>query len=260
MRTYLGSVGIDSRILDFGNRWTWMVSFTPRPPNTQGKSPRQPLDRRLGGPQSRSGHTLTCQTAIHCFGLLIDLSIFLDFLFTAASRTALRPTQPPTEGVPGALSLWVKRPGREANHSPPSSAEVTNAWSYTSTPQYAFRLWCLVNHSDNFTLYVYLYPFLRRNFSHLPFLSIVQLFVQLSFVYTPVHLFDYLTIHLLFTFSPVHSFTCPPIQSLLRPIIFLIIRSLIYVFVQSSISSFIRSYVKSFVLILKHTCIYWIIN
>jgi len=33
---------------------------------------------------------------------------------------------------PGALSLGVKRPGREADHSPPSSAEVKNAWSYTS--------------------------------------------------------------------------------------------------------------------------------
>jgi hypothetical protein len=33
-----------------------------------------------------------------------------------------------------ALSLRVKRPGREAGHSPPSSAEVKNAWSYTSTP------------------------------------------------------------------------------------------------------------------------------
>jgi hypothetical protein len=28
----------------------------------------------------------------------------------------------------------VKRPGREADHSPPCSAEVKNAWSYTSTP------------------------------------------------------------------------------------------------------------------------------
>jgi hypothetical protein len=27
----------------------------------------------------------------------------------------------------------VKRPEREADHSPPSSAEVKNAWSYTST-------------------------------------------------------------------------------------------------------------------------------
>jgi hypothetical protein len=35
---------------------------------------------------------------------------------------------------PGALSLGIKRPGREADHSPPSSAEVKNAWSYTSTP------------------------------------------------------------------------------------------------------------------------------
>jgi hypothetical protein len=36
--------------------------------------------------------------------------------------------------VPGALSLVVKRSGREADHSPPSSAEVKNARSYTSTP------------------------------------------------------------------------------------------------------------------------------
>jgi hypothetical protein len=33
-------------------------------------------------------------------------------------------TQPPIQWVPGAISLGVKRPGREADHSPPSSAEV----------------------------------------------------------------------------------------------------------------------------------------
>jgi hypothetical protein len=32
------------------------------------------------------------------------------------------------------LSLGVKRPGHEADHSLPFSAEVKNAWSYTSTP------------------------------------------------------------------------------------------------------------------------------
>jgi hypothetical protein len=37
-----------------------------------------------------------------------------------------------------------KWPGCEADHSPPSSAEVNNAWSYTSTPQYAFMAWCYV--------------------------------------------------------------------------------------------------------------------
>jgi hypothetical protein len=44
------------------------------------------------------------------------------FHLTSASRTALRPTQPPIQWVPGALSLGIKRLGREADHSPPSSA------------------------------------------------------------------------------------------------------------------------------------------
>jgi hypothetical protein len=39
-------------------------------------------------------------------------------------------------------------PGGKAYHSPPSSAEVKNAWSYTSTPQYIFMTWCLVKHRD----------------------------------------------------------------------------------------------------------------
>jgi hypothetical protein len=46
------------------------------------------------------------------------------FLFTTSSRTALGPNQPPIQWVPGALSLGVKRPGREADPSPPSSVEV----------------------------------------------------------------------------------------------------------------------------------------
>jgi hypothetical protein len=32
----------------------------------------------------------------------------------------------------------VKRPGREADHSSPTSAEVKEMWIYTSTPPYAF--------------------------------------------------------------------------------------------------------------------------
>jgi hypothetical protein len=46
------------------------------------------------------------------------------FLFATASRTALGPTQPPIQWVPGALSLGVKRPGHEVDHSPPSSVGV----------------------------------------------------------------------------------------------------------------------------------------
>jgi hypothetical protein len=47
--------------------------------------------------------------------------------------TVLGPTEPPIQWVPGALSLGIKWPGREADLSPPSSAEVKNAWRYTST-------------------------------------------------------------------------------------------------------------------------------
>jgi hypothetical protein len=46
------------------------------------------------------------------------------FLFTAASRTALVHIQPPIQLVPRVLSLGVKRPGLEPDHSPPTSAEV----------------------------------------------------------------------------------------------------------------------------------------
>jgi hypothetical protein len=60
------------------------------------------------------------------------------FLLTTASRPVLEPTQPPIQWVPWALSLGVKRLGREADNLPPSSAEVKNAWSYTSTLPYVF--------------------------------------------------------------------------------------------------------------------------
>jgi len=56
------------------------------------------------------------------------------FLFTTASRMNLEPTQPPVQWVLGPLSLGVKWLGCEADHSPLSSAEAKNAWSYTSAP------------------------------------------------------------------------------------------------------------------------------
>jgi hypothetical protein len=37
------------------HNWRWVVSFTARPFYPRGKSPRFPLDRRLGWPKSRSG-------------------------------------------------------------------------------------------------------------------------------------------------------------------------------------------------------------
>jgi hypothetical protein len=66
------------------------------------------------------------------------------FLFTTASRPVPDPTLPPIQWVAGSLSLGVKWSRREADHPPPSSAEVKNAWSYTSTPQYILMAWCSV--------------------------------------------------------------------------------------------------------------------
>jgi hypothetical protein len=40
----------------------------------------------------------------------------------------------------GALYPGVKRPGREADHSPPTSAEVKKMWIYTSTSPYVFMV------------------------------------------------------------------------------------------------------------------------
>jgi hypothetical protein len=52
-----------------------------------------------------------------------------------ASRPALGPIQLPIQWVQGAFSSDVKRPGREAYHSPSSSANPKNVWSCISTPQ-----------------------------------------------------------------------------------------------------------------------------
>jgi hypothetical protein len=58
--------------------------------------------------------------------------------FSMLSRPALGSTQPPVQWVPGALSQGVNLPEREANHLPPTSAEVKKMWIYTSTPPYSF--------------------------------------------------------------------------------------------------------------------------
>jgi hypothetical protein len=62
-----------------------------------------------------------------------------DFLFFTSSKSTLGSTQRPIQWVREALSPGVKRTGREADHSPPASAEVKQMSNYTSTPPYTFK-------------------------------------------------------------------------------------------------------------------------
>jgi len=76
------------------------------------------------------------------------------------SRTAPGPTQPCIQWVPGAVSLGVKWPVHEADHSPPSSAQVeewvelylhspnTPSWRGAELKQ---------KHRDNFTFTFYIW-------------------------------------------------------------------------------------------------------
>jgi hypothetical protein len=47
-----------------------------------------------------------------------------NFVFSTSSKPALEPTQPPVQSVPVGSFLGVKAAGAEADHSPPTSAEV----------------------------------------------------------------------------------------------------------------------------------------
>jgi hypothetical protein len=64
--------------------------------------------------------------------ITVGVGISQSLLFACACRPALRPIQASLRWVPGVLSLGVKWPEHEADHSAPCSDEVKNARSYTS--------------------------------------------------------------------------------------------------------------------------------
>jgi hypothetical protein len=76
-----------------------------------------------------------------------------EFLLLHVVQTSSGSTQPPIQWVPGALSLWVKRLGCEADHSPATSVEVRKMWFYTFTPYMpSWHSAYLVKYRENFTL------------------------------------------------------------------------------------------------------------
>jgi hypothetical protein len=114
------------------------------------------------------------------------------------------PTQPPIQWVPGALSLGVKRPGHETDHSHPSSAKVKElvVLCLHSNNTLSWR-GAQLKHRDNFTF-------------TLPSPLCLGL---------PSDLFPSgfpFKILYAFLISPIHS-TCPPISSSLTLSPYLII-------------------------------------
>jgi hypothetical protein len=67
----------------------------------------------------------------------------------------LESTQPPSQWVPPVVSLWIKRQGREADHSPSSNSEDKNGGaipplSHTTSRRPAQ----LIKARDNITFYL----------------------------------------------------------------------------------------------------------
>jgi hypothetical protein len=61
------------------------------------------------------------------------------FLYSTASSPAVKPTQQPIQWVMGTLSSGLKRPEREADHSPPSNAEVWKGGAISPLPHTSSR-------------------------------------------------------------------------------------------------------------------------
>jgi hypothetical protein len=91
-------------------------------------------------------HNKNCR----CSASVIDLSSNQS---SSKSRSILSPW------VLGAFSQEIKRPGREVDHSPPTSAEVKKTWIYTPTPPYAFMAYCLIQLSTVIILLLIMSPY-----------------------------------------------------------------------------------------------------
>jgi hypothetical protein len=148
------------------NAFTWILFCGPN--NTQGMSLEIP--RRQTNPHSSSLSMKRCRKCLGFPGLFIfnvptrqdkraEIVQSVQRLATGWTteevgvrvpvRTRIFSSPPHPDrfwGPPNLLSngyrglffRGVKQPGREAEHSPPASAEVKKMWIYTSTPPYSF--------------------------------------------------------------------------------------------------------------------------
>jgi hypothetical protein len=75
--------------------------------------------------------------------IIIDLYGYDEYyLHVVQSSSGVHPTSYPM----GAWDSFLGgKAGREADHSPPGSAEVKKMWIYTSTSSYALMVQCLIS-------------------------------------------------------------------------------------------------------------------
>ena len=110
-----------------------------------------------------------------------------DSSLSTVSRPAVGSIQPPIQLIPGALSSGLERPESEADHSPPSSAAVKNAWRCTSTPPCISMACHLMKHNHSSLWYGALlcmdiftfHPYLLRS----SYLSSCFSLLTLSFIF-----------------------------------------------------------------------------
>jgi len=70
-------------------------------------------------------------TNLHCFVLVYVRGTILSHL---SDQQACCGAHPASFSVSTRVFTGVKWPGREVNHSPPSSADLNYEWSYASSP------------------------------------------------------------------------------------------------------------------------------
>jgi hypothetical protein len=79
------------------------------------------------------------------YGRGVGVQVLVGSRIFSSHSPPLGPIQPPIQWVPGgALNPGVKWTGREADHSPPTSAEVNLMWICTSSPPCVFMVQCLI--------------------------------------------------------------------------------------------------------------------
>jgi hypothetical protein len=86
----------------------------------------------------------------------VGTTIFCDVTSVACHMGAnVSCSQPPIQWVPGALSLGVNHPRREANYFLESRVQIKNERSCKFIPRDVFMMWCLIKCRRKFTFIFY---------------------------------------------------------------------------------------------------------